>query len=78
MVLPDAPKKHKCICDDCGDVLDDSFGDPRVEIKTFDSRDAKEPSSIRWICEWCADQRFGDHSPINIFDGTPDWIKMSL
>jgi transcription initiation factor TFIIIB Brf1 subunit/transcription initiation factor TFIIB len=65
--IPDAPKKHKCTCDDCGCQLDDSCGDPRVEVKRFDSKDAKEPSSVRWICEYCADEQFGDHEPNSIF-----------
>ena len=74
--IPDVPKKHKCVCDDCGSVLDDRCGDPRVIVKTFDSKDDKNPSSIEWICEICADERFEDHSPSSIFDATPDWIRM--
>jgi len=74
ITLPDAPKKHKCVCDDCGDVLNDSFGDPRVRVSTYDSMETKEPSSVRWVCEVCADDQFGDHSPSSIFDGTPDWM----
>ena len=66
--LSDAPKKHKCTCDDCNEVLDDSWGDPRVEIKRFDSRYAKEPSSIRWVCNSCADELFGNHEPSSIFE----------
>ena len=76
VVLPDAPQKHKCVCDDCGDVLDDSFGDPRHKISTYDTKDAKEPSSVRWICYSCVDQKFGDHSPYSIFDGGSDWMSM--
>jgi hypothetical protein len=67
IMLPDAPKKHKCTCDDCGDVLDDSFGDPRVEVKTFDSRDAKRPSAIRMLCECCVYDLFYDSEPHSIF-----------
>jgi len=74
--IPDAPKKHKCVCHDCGNELNDRFGDPRVKIETFNSKDAKYPSSVRWICENCADEQFGDHSPNSIFCGTPDWMKM--
>lgn len=51
-------KKTKCLCDDCGCELSDSCGDPRIEVKTFDSMTAKEPSSIRWVCEWCANAPF--------------------
>lgn len=50
IILPDAPKKHKCICDDCGDVLDDSCGDPRhnVVISWTDGR--KEEKMICDVC----------------------------
>jgi hypothetical protein len=65
--IPNAPKKHKCVCDECSSQLDDSFGDPRVKVQTFDSMDAKEPSSVRWVCEVCADELFGDHYPNSIF-----------
>jgi len=74
--IPDAPTKHKCTCDDCGCEVDDRCGDPRVEVRAFDSRDAKRPSSIRWVCEWCADELFRDSEPHSIFDGTPDWMMM--
>jgi hypothetical protein len=74
--IPNAPKKHKCTCDDCGCEVDDRCGDPRIEVRTFDSRDAKRPSSIRWVCEWCADELFRDSEPHSIFDGTPDWMRM--
>ena len=53
-----APKKHKCTCDDCGCEVNDSWGDPRVKISTFNSKDAKEPSAVRWVCEWCADETY--------------------
>ena len=60
ITLPLKSIKTKCLCDDCGCEVNDSFGDPRIEVKTFDSMISKEPSSVRWICEWCADQQFGD------------------
>ena len=75
ITLPDAPQKHKCVCDECCDVLNDSNGDPRVKVSRYDSMDSKEPSSVRWICDVCADEQFGDHSPSSIFDGTPDWMR---
>jgi len=65
--LSDAPKKHKCICDECGSHVDDSWGDPRVEVFRYDSKHAKDPSSIRWICECCVDELFGNHEPHSIF-----------
>jgi hypothetical protein len=54
ITIPDAPQKHKCTCDECGCEVDDRFGDPRIKVEYFDSMDAKNPSSIRMICEWCA------------------------
>ena len=68
--------KTVCTCDECGHRVDDSLGDPRVKLSTFDSMDAKEPSSVRWVCAYCADELFGDDSPISIFDSTPDWMRM--
>jgi hypothetical protein len=76
IALPDAPQKHKCTCDECGCEVDDRFGDPRIKVEYFDSMDAKNPSSIRMICEWCANEQFGDDSPNSIFNGTPDWMRM--
>jgi hypothetical protein len=73
VTIPDAPKKHKCICDDCKDVLDDSFGDPRNRVTT-EWNDGRFEE--RWICDVCADEQFGDHEPYSIFDGTPDWMRM--
>lgn len=64
IVLPDAPQKHKCVCHDCGDVLDDSCGDPRSRVTTEWKDGRKEE---RWICDYCADEQFGDHSPYSIF-----------
>lgn len=66
IVLPEV-QQHKCTCDDCGCELDDSFGDPRVEIKTTYWNNEK-PSSTRMICEHCADELFADHEPNSIFD----------
>lgn len=67
ITLPDAPKKHKCICDECGWEVPDGWGDTRVEVKSYDSIYATEPVLIRMICEACADEQFGDHSPSSIF-----------
>jgi hypothetical protein len=72
ITLPDAPKKHKCVCDDCKDVLDDSCGDPRNRVTTKWNDGRFEE---RWICDVCADEQFGDHSSSSIFDGTPDWMR---
>lgn len=76
IALPLKSIKTKCLCDDCGCEVNDSFGNPRIEIKTFDSKTSKEPSSVRWICESCADQQFGDHSSSSIFDGVPEYLRI--
>ena len=65
--IPLKSNKTKCICDDCGCKVNDKFGDPRVKISTFNSKDAKEPSAVRWVCEFCAHELFGDHEPSSIF-----------
>jgi transcription initiation factor TFIIIB Brf1 subunit/transcription initiation factor TFIIB len=62
------PTKEECICGDCKCNVDDRFGDPRVKIMTFDSIDAKQPTSVKLICKYCADEQFGDHSPNSIFE----------
>jgi len=69
--------KTKCLCDDCGCEFRDSWGNRSIEIKTFDSMNAKEPTSVRWVCEWCAYDLFNDTEPSSIFDGTPDYLRMA-
>jgi hypothetical protein len=69
--------KTKCLCDDCGCELDDSCGDLRIKIETFDSMTAKEPTSVRWVCECCSINLFIDTEPSSIFDGTPDYLRMA-
>jgi hypothetical protein len=75
IVLPDAPKKHKCVCDDCGNEVDDSFGDPRVRVTT---NYADGSRSERFICANCEFDQWdcNDVEPHSIFDGAPDWIRM--
>lgn len=73
ITLPDAPKKHKCVCHDCGDVLDDSCGDPRHLVTTAEWTDGRKEE--RMICDVCADELFGDYEPSSMFDGTPDWMR---
>lgn len=67
VTLPNAPIKHKCVCDDCGNVVNDRFGDQRIEVRSFGSKDSNVPSSIRMICTDCADLLFEDSSPCSIF-----------
>lgn len=62
--LDDGTPKTKCICDDCKEVVNDSFGDPRNRVTTEWSDGRFEE---RWICDCCADEQFGDHSPHSIF-----------
>ncbi len=65
--LEEFNNKHKCICDECSSILDDRCGDPREEVFRFDSKGAKDPSSIRMLCSSCIDEVFGEHSPYSIF-----------
>ena len=65
--LPKVVGHIKLPCDDCGCEVDDRFGDPRIEVRTYDSKWSEKPVSTRRICEWCADEQFGDHSPSSIF-----------
>jgi hypothetical protein len=72
--MPNAPVKDKCICHDCGNQLNDSFGDPRVRITTIHHDGSKE---TRMICSDCEFEQFNDNlQPSNIFDGVPDWIRV--
>ena len=74
ITLPDAPKKHKCVCDDCGNELNDSWGDTRVKISTHYPDGTKEE---RLICADCEFVQYGcNDEPRSIFDGTPDWMRM--
>lgn len=65
--LEEFNSKHRCICDECNSMLDDSFGDPRQKVFRYDSKYAKEPSSVRMLCSYCMDEMYGDHSPHSIF-----------
>lgn len=67
IMLPDAPIKHKCICEECGDILNTKFGDPRIEVLTYPSKYDKQPTSSRLICPVCANDLFGDSEPCSIF-----------
>lgn len=67
ITLPDTPIKHKCVCEDCNSEVDDRFGDPRVMISTYATKTDIKPISVRWICESCADELFGDSEPSSIF-----------
>jgi len=75
IVLPDVPQKHKCICDECGNEVNDSFGDPRISVKRVYSDGSTEE---RMICPDCEFDIFQDtyNEPRTIFDGTPDWMRM--
>lgn len=75
IILSDAPQKHKCICDYCGNDVDDSWGDPRIKVTRTYSNGTQE---IKYMCPDCEFDEFGslDESPRSIFDGTPDWMRM--
>ena len=67
ITLPDAPQKHKCVCDDCGNEVNDSFGDPRVSVRRVYSDGTEEN---RMICPDCEFDIFQDtyDEPKSIFD----------
>jgi hypothetical protein len=67
ITLPDAPQKHKCVCDDCGNEVNDSFGDPRVSVRRVYSDGTQEN---RMICPDCEFDIFQDtyDEPKSIFD----------
>lgn len=64
--ISDAPKKHKCTCDECGNDVDDSWGDPRTKVTRTYSNGTEE---IRYICPDCEFDIFGnlDNEPRSIF-----------
>jgi hypothetical protein len=62
--IPDSTRKSKCTCADCGSVVDDKWGDSRVKITTVYPNNN---TAVRWVCEVCADELFGDHEPNSIF-----------
>lgn len=75
--LPDAPKKHECICDYCGNDVDDSWGDVRIDVYVETKHeDGSVTKETRKMCPDCEFEHFGDHEPSNIFDGTPNWMRM--
>ena len=64
--IPTTPKKSsKCVCADCGCETDNSFGDSRVKITKVSSEGI---STVRWVCESCADELFNDSEPKSIFE----------
>jgi predicted RNA-binding Zn-ribbon protein involved in translation (DUF1610 family) len=64
----------KCTCDECGNELNDYWGDPRVRVVTHYADGSKNE---RFICPNCEFEQYGDNSePKSIFDGTPDWMRM--
>lgn len=57
-----------CKCDECNEVVNTSFGDPREKVFRFDDKHQVIPSSIRMLCSYCIDDLFGTHEPDSIFD----------
>jgi transcription initiation factor TFIIIB Brf1 subunit/transcription initiation factor TFIIB len=45
-------KYQKCVCDYCGSVSYDRFGDPRVEVKVIDSKNKTTIKRVCVTCEW--------------------------
>lgn len=70
--IPDIPK-HKCICHECGAILNDNFGDPRHKITTFFQNGKKKE---RLVCDVCADENYPSFPEShNIFDGRSDYLS---
>ena len=64
--IPDNYQTNKCICDECGNELDDSWGDPRVRVKRVHP-DGK--GEIIMICHDCDFEMFWNNpEPDNIFE----------
>jgi hypothetical protein len=55
IVLSETSTNRKPKCADCGTYVDNSFGDSRVTVTTFDS---KLRNSERKVCSYCADMLF--------------------
>ena len=64
--ISDAPQKHKCTCDECGNDVNDSWGDPRTKVTRIYSDGTEE---IRRICPDCEFEMYGnlDNEPRSIF-----------
>lgn len=77
ITIPDAYEKHECICEYCGNDANSSCGDTRIDVyvetKELDGSITKE---TRKMCRDCEFEHFGDFGPSNIFDGSPDWMRM--
>ena len=59
---------YVCRCDECNVEVNTSYGDPRTKVFRYDSKEQKEPSSIRMVCSYCIDEMFNYHEPDSIFE----------
>ena len=57
---------YVCKCDECNEVVNTSFGDPREEVFKIDENGIKY--GHRMLCSFCIDDLFGYHEPDTIFD----------
>jgi hypothetical protein len=48
--IPEPKKNHPCLCDHCGNKVDDSFGDPRTEVYSVCEDGSRK---VRYLCEYC-------------------------
>jgi len=59
---------YVCKCDECNEEVNTSFGDPRTKVFRYDSKEQKEPSSIRMVCSYCINDLFYSSEPNSIFE----------
>ena len=59
-------KDPLCRCDECNEVVNTSFGDPREEVFRIDENGIKY--GHRMLCPYCLDELFGEHQPKSIFE----------
>lgn len=57
--IPDTYTNSKCVCDECGNELDDSWGDPRIRVEKVHP-DGREETKM--ICLNCDYEMFKDVS----------------
>lgn len=57
--LPEPKRKHTLHCDDCSSEVDDSFGDPREEIKFIQvDGEGNETIEVMKVCTYCIHDKY--------------------
>lgn len=59
--------KNVCLCDDCHEEINDKHGDVRHEVKLYAYKDYTKLIRIEMLCDYCYDERYGNHSQHTIF-----------